>query len=181
MDEHVHAWLEAYHDGELHGRRLQQVENHLVSCMECRAEWEGLQNLSALLQGSPPPTNLMPPERFVAQVGLRLPRQQEKAGKQTAFRVSWQIVPFGLFGMWVFAQALFIVIGLILLGLSFGLGDFLGLSVLVTLDRGELLVWSLGLNIGLSMVLGVLYLSWLASWWVDRQHPQEDKGMKVGG
>jgi anti-sigma factor RsiW len=36
MDEHVHAWLEAYHDGELHGRRLEQVEDHLARCVECR-------------------------------------------------------------------------------------------------------------------------------------------------
>jgi len=174
MDEHVHAWLEAYHDGELHGRRLQQVESHLASCMACQAEWEKLQSLSALLQESPPPTNLTPPDRFVAQVGLRLPRRQEGADRQRSFKMSWRAIPFGLFGMWVFVQALFIVIGLILLGLNFGLGDFISQTVSISLNGTELLVWSIGLNVGLSLVIGLLYLSWLASWWANRQYTQNE-------
>ncbi|MBN1313343.1 MAG: zf-HC2 domain-containing protein [Anaerolineae bacterium] len=174
MDEHVHAWLEAYHDGELHGRRLQQVESHLASCKECRSELEALQNLSALLQESPSPAHLMPPDRFVAQVGLRLPRRQEEANRRGSLNISWRAIPFGLFGMWAFIQALFIVIDLILLGLTFGLGDLLSQGALISLNRNELLLWSIGLNIGLSMVIGLLYLSWLVSWWVGRQHTQNE-------
>ena len=55
MNEHVTPWLGAYHDGELRGRRLQQVETHLAHCAACRAELEELRALSALLQESPVP------------------------------------------------------------------------------------------------------------------------------
>lgn len=169
MDEHVHAWLEAYHDGELRGHHLQQVEQHLASCVECRAELEQLSTLSVLLKESPAPRTLMPAERFVAQVGLRLPRRQEGAGRQRAFRASWQVIPLILFGAWAFVQALFIMVGLLLIGLSLGLADITSQAVLTTINRSELLAWSIGLNVALSLVIGLMYLSWLASWWVGYQ------------
>lgn len=172
MDEHVHAWLEAYHDGELRGRRLQQVEDHLARCAECQSEAEKLNILSTLLQENPAPTHLTPPDRFVAQVGLRLPRQQKEAGWPRTFKVGWQIVPLALFGAWVFVQALFIVVGLLLAGLSLGLGDIAAQSALGTLNTNELLAWSVGLDFALSAAIGLMYLSWLASWWVGRRHLQ---------
>lgn len=174
MDEHVQVWLEAYHDGELRGRRLRQVEDHLARCAECRSEMERLSVLSALLQENPVPTTLTPPDRFVAQVGLRLPRQQEGAGQQRVLRAGWQVIPLALFGGWVFVQALFIMVGLLLIGLSLGLGDIVGQTIPGTLDRNEILVWSAGLNFALSVLIGLMYLSWLASWWVGRQHPQTE-------
>lgn len=172
MDEHVHAWLEAYHDGELHGRRLQQVEHHLAHCAECRSEMERLSALAALLQENPAPSNLMPPDRFVAQVGLRLPRQQQEEAWPRTFKAGWQVVPLALFGAWVFVQALFLMVGLLWAGLSLGLGNIIGLAVPGTLSWGELLAWSIGLNFALSAVIGLLYLSWLASWWAGRRHVQ---------
>ena len=48
MNEHVTAWLGAYHDGELRGRRLRQVETHLAHCATCRAELERLRALTAI-------------------------------------------------------------------------------------------------------------------------------------
>ena len=48
MTEHVTAYLGAYHDGELRGRRLRQVEAHLAHCATCRAELERLRALAAL-------------------------------------------------------------------------------------------------------------------------------------
>src|SRR5512138_2581577 len=159
MDEHVQAWLEAYHDGELHGRRLQQVEDHLARCAECQREIEKLGVLSALLREDPAPSNLTSPERFVAQVGLRLPRQQEGAGRQRAFRTGWQVIPLMLFGAWVFVQALFFMVGLLLVGLSLGLGDITGSAVLSSLNLGEVLVWSIGLDFALSALIGLMYLS----------------------
>ena len=60
----------------------------------------------------------------------------------------------------------------LLVGLSLGLGDIAGSTLLSTLQRDEILAWSIGLNIVLSAVIGLMYLSWLASWWVGRQHSQ---------
>jgi anti-sigma factor RsiW len=98
MTEHVTAWLGAYHDGELQGRRWRQVEAHLAHCATCRAGLERLRALAALLQESPAAGDLMPPERFVAQVGLRLPRRPERPAWQRGLEIGWQVVPLGLFG-----------------------------------------------------------------------------------
>ena len=64
MSNHVTEWLNAYYDGELKGKRLQQVEEHLIECEACQAELESLQGLSALLQEVPAP-EFPSPERFL--------------------------------------------------------------------------------------------------------------------
>jgi hypothetical protein len=185
MNEHVGTWLEAYHDGELHGRRLQQLESHLAQCAACRAELETLRTLSALLQSSPAADSRTPPERFVAQVGLRLPRHPDQPAWWHAIRVGWRLVPVSLFGAWACLQALFIVAGAVLLALRFGgsstlqgigwlnsLGAGLnGLAPLGLPDLGSVfpLGWDSVLYLGLMGLIGLLYWSWLATWWA-RQH-----------
>jgi anti-sigma factor RsiW len=200
MSEHVFRWLGAYHDGELRGRRLAQVEAHLARCAVCCAELEGLQALSGLLQGVPQPAYSLPPERFVAQVGLRLPRIPEQPAWQRALERGWQMVPLGLLGTWAVTQAVFIVAAAALLAWRTGLGESLtagwlpawqpgpgpaetlslsgaSLSEVGALARqlfssGGLLDWSFVLYLALLFVIGVLYWSWLASWWAYRQHRQ---------
>lgn len=77
MIEHVTDLLGAYLDGELHGLRLRQVEEHLTRCAACRQELEQLRGLSALLQESLPVESFTPAERFAANLALRLPRRPE--------------------------------------------------------------------------------------------------------
>ena len=122
MNEHVTPWMGAYHDGELHGRCLQQVEAHLAHCATCRAELEGLQAMSALLQESPAVEGFTPPERFVAQVGLRLPRRPAEPAWKRALETGWRLIPLGLLGAWAFVQAVFFVSGVVLRALRMGLG-----------------------------------------------------------
>jgi anti-sigma factor RsiW len=200
MTEHVRAWLGAYHDGELRGRRLRQVEAHLAQCATCRAELERLRALAALLQESPVAENLTPPERFVAQVGLRLPRRPTQSAWQRALETGWQLVPLGLLGGWVFVQVALFVSGVVLGALQLGLGGDVvagllpasqqGLSLreifslseaslgdvgrvmLRLLGNGGPLGWSVTLNLVSLVVIGLLYWSWLASWWARRQHRQ---------
>jgi len=198
MTEHVTAWLGAYHDGELHGHRRHQVEAHLAECATCRAELESLQALSALLQESPVAVEITSPERFVANVGLRLPRRPEQTAWQRALETGWQLVPVGLLGAWTFAHAVFIVAGVLLFALRLGvggdlvallpytapqstwLGEALSLSnaglsdvgriALQLLGRGGPLGWGTMLYLVSLVVIGLLYWSWLASWWARRQH-----------
>jgi len=200
MTEHVRAWLGAYHDGELRGRRLRQVEAHLAQCATCREDLERLQALAALLQESPAAENLMPPERFVAQVGLQLPRRPERSARQRALETGWRLVPLGLLGTWAFVQAVFAVAGGVLVALRMGLGGDVvagllpasqqGLSLseifslsgaslgdvgrimLQLLGNGGPLGWGVTLNLVSLVVIGLLYWSWLASWWARRQHRQ---------
>lgn len=81
MNTHINQWLAAYHDGELRGRRLAQVEAHLAECPDCQGELEQLQALSALLAEAPEAPSLTTTDRFAAQVGLRLSR---RPAQQTA-------------------------------------------------------------------------------------------------
>jgi hypothetical protein len=200
MTEHVTTWLGAYHDGELRGRRLRQVEAHLAQCATCREDAERLRALAALLQESPAAENLTPPERFVAQVGLQLPRRPERPARQRALETGWRLVPLGLLGAWAFVQAVFAVAGGVLVALRMGLGgdvvagllpvsqqglslsEILSLSgaslgdvgrmMLRLLGNGGPLGWGVTLNLVSLAVIGLLYWSWLASWWARRQHRQ---------
>ena len=210
MTKHVTAWLGAYHDGELRGRQLRQVEAHLAHCVTCRADLERLQALAALLQESPAAESLTPPERFVAQVGLRLPHRPERPAWQRALEIGWQLAPLGLLGAWTFVQAVFAMAGVVLVALRMGLGgdvaawllrpelveglagsgkrgpywltEIFSLSgaglndvlqvMLRLLSGGGPLGWGVTLNLLSLAVIGLLYWSWLASWWARRQHRQ---------
>jgi len=170
MSEHVTAWLEAYHDGELRGHRTQQVDAHLARCAACRTELERLAALAALLRESPAASDLTPSERFVAQVGLRLPRRPDRPAWQRVLKGGWQLAPLGLLGTWAFAQAVFIVTGVLLVALQLGLGGDLVASLLPAPQGG---LWlPVTLNLVLTGVIGLLYWSWLASWWASRQRLQ---------
>jgi hypothetical protein len=208
MTEHVTTWLGAYHDGELRGLQLRQVEAHLAQCATCRADLERLRALAALLQESPAAENLTPPERFVAQVGLRLPRRPERSAWQRALEIGWQLAPLGLLGTWVFVQAVFAVAGAVLVALRMGLGGDMvagllpasqqgpslseifslsgaslgdiGRIVLQLLSIREPLGWGVTLNLVSLVVIGLLYWSWLASWWARRQHRQLQVQQETG-
>jgi hypothetical protein len=200
MSEHVTAWLAAYHDRELGVRRSRQVESHLADCEACCAELERLRGLSALLLESRAVGSLTPPERFVAQVGLRLQRRPVRPAWQRTLEVSWRLMPLGLLGMWAIVQAVLIVSGVALIALQVGLGGEAGVWLLpasqlepgfadafrlsaaglsnVGRIMGRLLSlvgplgWSAALNLVSLVVIGLLYWSWLVSWWVRRQHQQ---------
>ena len=169
MNEHVQTWLQAYHDGELKGAHLRKVEEHLESCAACRDELELMRNLSAMLQNSPTPV-FTPGDRFVAQVALLLPRKPAETRWQQTFRIGWQMVPFGLIGTWAFFQAAFIVTTILALVMQFCNVCREYLSWLSVDDSS--IWWALGLNLLVTIFLGLLYGSWLAGWWANRQHSQ---------
>ena len=199
MNQHIINWLGVYLDGELTGLRLRQVESHLAECKTCRAELEELRRLAALLRESPAPEGLTLPERFVSQVGLRLPRRPERPAWQRALERGWQLVPVGLLGAWVFVETVFGVSKLMLATLQLGLGGdavagwlrtsehsawlaqivrFLGIDlsavsqyVLQWLSASG---WRITLNLAVVIVFSLLYWSWLASWWVRQEHHKEN-------
>jgi len=196
MNEHVTPWLNAYRDGELRGLRLRQVEAHLAQCPVCRAELDEITALSTLLQESPAAEGLMPVDRFVAQVGLRLPRRPERTAWQQVLETGWRLTPVGLLGAWAFVQTVFIVAGVVWLALWLGVGGEtaagllppagsswlaqlpslsgatlteIGRFGLSLLRGGGLLGWGSILNVALIAAIGLLYWTWLATWWARRQ------------
>lgn len=195
MSTHVSEWLNAYHDGELHGNRLQHVEAHLAECELCQTELESLESLSGLLHAVPTP-EFTPPERFAAQVNLRLPHQQTKVSRKQMLEIGWWMIPVGLLGAWVFIATSNILsdilyeahhLGLLsslLNWLAFGssstsywsatLGQFGVLS-------GNSLNWAEATEsvtrmslpqISLQVSIALLYLSWIAIWWARHQRQQ---------
>lgn len=116
MIEHVTDLLGAYVDGELHGLRRRQVEEHVSKCAACRKELAELQSLSNLLQKSVPMEAFTPVDRFVADLSLQINAREVKAGTprraapakplgRTEFL--WWLAPVGLMAIWFAVQAVF--------------------------------------------------------------------------
>src|ERR1044071_8258585 len=101
MSSHVTEWLNAYFDGELHGHRLQQVEEHLAQCQTCQADLDSLRSLSGLLHDVPTP-EFPSPERFATQISLLLPHKPIATPDSQLFQIGWWLIPIGLLASWVF-------------------------------------------------------------------------------
>jgi hypothetical protein len=198
MIDHVTHLLGAYHDGELQGKRLNHVEEHLSTCESCQAELEQMQALSNTLALYPAPSALTSADTFVAQVALQIPRSPDEPTMKRVFNFGWQAAPVGILSVWAFVQSLLIVSGIIFLlmrlginlepmvnllappsgglnlGMFFGfegesLGE-LGRAAVEILINGGPLGWGPMFYLALILILGLLYCSWMASWWVrDRE------------
>jgi hypothetical protein len=196
MKTHPKDWLQAYYDGQLNPKRTQMVAEHLAQCEQCQEALSELQSISFLLQESPAASNLLSSEIFVSQVGMRLPRKAVRPGIHGSLEAGWRLAPFGMLAAWAFVQAVFIVASLLLAGLRLipGAGPLLailpaesaslsamtsmqGLSLLEVGQFGRQIIGGSGplglafsLNVGLTILIGMLYLSWLASWWIRNQN-----------
>jgi hypothetical protein len=188
MSNHVTEWLNAYHDGELKGKRLQQVEEHLIECEACQAELESLQGLSALLQEVPVP-EFTAPERFATQVNLLLPQKRTATPGTHIFEVGWWLIPVGLLAVWVFISTAILLGDAMSAAKNFGILDSTIASfisapsdtadVTSTLGQfgmlqGNSLQWAettenftrdLFPQIVLQISVALLYLTWFAVWW----------------
>lgn len=195
---HVTEWLGAYYDGELHGSRLAQVEAHLAECEQCQMALEQLAGLSRLLAEIPAAPRLTSPERLASQVKLRLAPRPVQPTWQRRLELGWRLIPAGLAGAWLFAQAVFIVSGLIVLALALGVdGNLQALmeparTTAPSMLRGWLTAYGINLSgvaqqtldaiyqlagwgatqalrWGMLVVITLLFWSWLATLWA-RQH-----------
>ena len=188
MSNHVTEWLNAYFDGELKGRQLRQVEEHLAECEVCQAELESLGNISGLLHEVPLP-DFPSPERFATQVNLLLPQKRTPTPQRRLFEVGWWMIPVGLLAVWVFISTAILLGDAVSVAKSFGLLDKTTASfisapsetadVTSTLGQfgmlqGNSLQWaettetitrSWFPQIVLYVAVALLYLAWLAVWW----------------
>lgn len=193
MSEHMTEWLNAYMDGELKGRRLHQVEEHLAGCDVCRAELESLRNLSAVLHEIPTP-EFISSERFAAQVNLRLPHEMPKATNPTVREIGWWMIPVSLLMIWFFLGALTWMNNA--LSTASGLGLLHNAPIWLVSNSSNEAIWSNALSrIGLlggtnlewakgiesftrnvlpqfiwHISIAILYLTWITIWWARQKH-----------
>jgi len=172
MTSHVLEWLAAYHDGELTINRQRQVEQHLQDCQTCRAELDAIEGLSSLLKADPVPQQT-PPQRFAAQVQLRLPRTSPPFPRQNADPLPrWVLsAPLALIVVWAFLQSALWITSFILTADWF-LGQRIVLfnSWLASESLPETIGDLLLLNAALLVGTTVLWATWMAFWWTWKQN-----------
>jgi len=197
MSDQWTTWLHAYIDGELAEDRIVELDGRLQECANCRKDLQELLALRELLQACPVAERAGSDADFVRTVVRQLPAQRTAAllPSQDIFRVAWRALPFSLAGLLAVGQAVLIVSGLLWLGLRVGLLDSSLLAALVTgaapsggltsaiggvlasdmWDGVGVVLGTVGplalIGFGYFVVLcgfGLLYWSWLASWWLRR-------------
>lgn len=197
MSNHVKEWLNAYLDGELKNGRLHQVEAHLAECPECLAELESLEDLSNLLHEVPTP-EFISPDKFAAQVNLRLPHELPKAAKRSVKEIGWWMIPVSLLMLSVFIVTSQMVADVVTTAGRFGLLN--GAPVWLVQVFSEEAVWTgtlseFGLLSGNGLqwaaqaeaftrntlpqiiwqvAIALIYLSWIVIWWV--RHTRSEHG-----
>lgn len=189
MNDPIREWIPAYHDGELTAALREQVEAHLPTCADCRADLAELRALSGLLHEAPLALSETA-DAFASRVVRRLPGRRE-AFAARALHFGLRALPVGLFAAWAFWQAVSAISeGLILaLGLLPGAGQFAAALIpqvgMPSSDFGLLSLDLLGGLLGVSpvdvpwldavgtvtvvsLLLAVvfvgLFLAWLAGW-----------------
>jgi predicted anti-sigma-YlaC factor YlaD len=195
MSKHISEWLNAYHDGELHGSRRQSVEVHLAECDLCRAEMESLEGLSNILHEVPAP-EFTPVDRFATQVNLRLPHHPRITSRKQILEIGWWMIPVGLVTIWIFFNTVFTVRDFMLTANHLGLLRNISTSPLLNSPSEPYWSASLGqfgllsgrsLNVAeateaftrnhlplitVQISIALLYLSWIAIWWARRRRQE---------
>jgi hypothetical protein len=183
--------LMAYYDGELTGATLIKMEQHLLNCETCQAELRKMRNLSSLLQVAPAVVPSLSRQKFAAQVALQLGTQVQPPMARSVLRLAWKWLPIGLVAAWAFAQAAFMVAGVVIVlnGLGLPLDWLLEASLALPFPgkpasfwwaAGEGFLTWLSLDGMITLVLGGLFLGWTVSWLVERRHNLIEKGVNNG-
>jgi anti-sigma factor RsiW len=183
MNPHVNEWLAAYHDDELPVYRRQQVEKHLEDCTACRAELESFVELSSLLKVDQVP-HQTPPQRFAAQVNLRLPRTVSSRTLQKEDQLPrWVMgIPLVLIIVWAFLAAALKVATFVLTTDQF-LGAEGGREAIFSnwIQTESLLNTSASLflfHVIIVICTSILFAAWMALWlaWKNNQNEIIIKG-----
>ena len=195
MSPHVEEWLDKYLDGELSPAQQGRVQAHLEQCPHCQGLLAERHSLSALLQSAPAAAGLKPAEQFVAEVGLqlkgRLAATSQLFAAKNTWHWSWAMVPLALVLAWVFLQTVSVLSDILVAipgAEQVSQQSVQALPVFTTLSQltgnalvargADLLAFfaptSLGwlTNLATLVVIGLLYASWLAGWWVRNQYSE---------
>jgi anti-sigma factor RsiW len=191
MNGHQDQWLDAYLDGELTAAQQRQFETHLDACERCSEMLAQRRSLAALLQQAPAAEGLMPLERFMAEVGLRVADQAQVKPSawqvarlyfltDNALNLGWLAVPVVLLLASIFVRA----VSALGTALAWVPGPHQALltqapaapwaaeiilpvawsSVMSGLGLFDLLNWNWITEVLVLGVIGILSLAWLAGW-----------------
>jgi anti-sigma factor RsiW len=189
MHEKFQNLMGAYMDGELHGRLLTELQEHLVNCGACQAELHSLEKIAGMLHSIPEET-VMPAGQFASRLLMTLPRRETQPHPVAGRTRVWWFFPAALIGSWFFIQVVFTLANLVTAANASGLlgqaAAWLGetrdaswFSVAISLFGGQLATSPLLSSINSASVIGrelltgflwqaliaFLYLVWLISWW----------------
>lgn len=137
MPDQMRNKIGAYLDGELGQRAQREMQAHLESCADCRAELEELRRLSQLLKEGPLPS-FTPAHTFKAQIMLQLPPQAEAAQPRTKGRLWTWLAPVTALAGWIFMQVTLGISWMITLANQAGLIDG---SIHLAAGQSQPLTW----------------------------------------
>ncbi|OJX40488.1 MAG: hypothetical protein BGO78_05700 [Chloroflexi bacterium 44-23] len=180
-------WLDAYFDQELNPIQTHIVEQHLISCEQCRVYLEGRDNLRKELQSLSGIISSKSNQRFLDEIRLRTQRRGVETIRIPLAKLLWYLVPITL----LLALNVFQIYGWFtgLVDLIPGSSQFIvtsllrlisaadGLSWLPTLlfpggnlfGIAALFQWNFLNQIITVAALAVLYCVWMALWLLKNQ------------
>jgi len=190
MNSHADNWIDAYLDGELSPNRRQQIDTHLENCWECQVLLKELRTLSNILQEAPPATSLKPKDQFIVDIRSQLePRGQLHQTQLPAMRSGWYLIPIAVLFALGFIHSIFLLSSLVSLfpgaqdilteQISFGLTLFMlpdpWNSIINLVGGYNLINWNSLTGLLALAALSLVYLSWIAGWWLRSRHGQHIK------
>ncbi len=195
MSDHIGSLLDAYLDGEIPVSKIDAIETHLASCEKCQTEVNKRRQLVALLHEAPPVMIPKPASEFAMEVRSQL--QQRPLKNRTFHRVlklGWQALPVGLLLVIIFINTVSFLsnAAAFLPGVT---GELIGnsswLSINLTFDDPlriflgwsgvfQLSDWNWITGIVALVVISLMYISWMAVWWIQYQPAQESRMISKG-
>lgn len=187
MKHMQHEWMDAYFDGELSPEIEQSFSRHLQECASCRQELEERQLLRSELSRLSVLAGEKPAPRFVSEILLQLPPQEDAISRKAPIKLLWYAIPLGILLLLVVLQVFGWVTGI--LDLLPGVDSFFALLFPVSAwggdwfqwlnsvfqasifwnGIGQLFEWNLFNQLFYVVVLAILYCSWLVFWWINHQ------------
>jgi len=195
MTVHPHNWIDAYLDGELTTSRKRTIDSHLEDCLQCMDLLLEGRALKSLLQSAPPAAGLKPKEQFIAEIQPQLePRIQMSLMQRPVMKWGLYLIPITVLFSIGFIHSMFILTSLVSLfpGAQEFLADQISMgSTLLTLPAPwnslinlvggyNILGWNSLTGLLALVALSLVYISWIAGWWLQGRQSQLKKiGVRI--
>ncbi len=195
MSDHIGSLLDAYLDNELPSSKRCAIEEHLTNCSLCQREIKQRRRLAVLLKEAPPVTPIKSEKQFISAISSQLQGRSTKGwSRGRVLRLGWRAIPVGLLLLIAFIQTVSLIgtVTEIIPGLN---GILLGSLSWSPIDRtlsdpmrilfGLLGVfrlpdWNWITGMMASIIISLMYLSWMVVWWVQ-YHPVNERPMIYKG